>query len=78
MMWLPTVAFSPLVKIPLLFSGTYLAVTAQSPPNPPPKHEESKKFDGHKDTMVLPPVIMRNGVKIQNVSAMLFMPLGPI
>ena len=69
MVWLSVSALlaSPLTKLPLLLTSTYLAVTAQSPPNPPPQVEELKKFDGHKDTM-LPPVIMRRSILLQTVS----------
>lgn len=68
MIWAPASALfaSSLVKIPLLFSGTYLAVLAQSPPNPPPQLDELKKYDGVKDTM-LPPLIMRRSILVQTV-----------
>lgn len=68
MIWLPAspCLASPFLKIPLLFSATYLAVSAQTPPNPPPKPEEMKKYDGVKDTM-LPPAIMRGSIPVQTV-----------
>ncbi|GJE97025.1 isoprenylcysteine carboxylmethyltransferase family protein [Phanerochaete sordida] len=65
MIWLPTSLDPPLLKLPLLWSATWLAVRAQSPPTPPPRKDEMQKFESVGDTMV-PQKIMRGSVLIQN------------
>ena len=46
MLWLPGQygLASPLLKIPILVTGTTLAILGQTPPNPPPEQDEADKY----------------------------------
>lgn len=53
MLWLPggSESFSPIVKIPLLFSSAYLVYRAVSPPNPVAGKSATAAYDGKHDTL---------------------------
>lgn len=53
MLWLPggSESFSPVFKIPLLFSSAYLVYRAVSPPNPLAEKSATVAYDGKHDTL---------------------------
>ena len=55
MLWLPSSpeAFSPVFKIPLLFSGAFLTQLATTPPKPPDTTAEKARYGTKLDVITL-------------------------